>query len=225
MAIIVGAFGGGSIKGKLSGNVFQGSKAGQLIRNWVKPVDPSAPGQVVTRLAMQQAMNRWVHELTPAERQSWEDYAAGTPIPSRFGTPHVTSGQQMFIRTNVARTLGGVGTVDQAPPTPGIATSPVPTITLSEADGIEVASLSDPIPVGGQIFISLSIPVSPTRNFYKSPFRTGSVIISTTTFPHVIKAAGADLVEGQRYFARYRYYAPDGKVSNVTIINLGEVGA
>lgn len=225
MAIIVGAFGGGSIKGKLSGNVYQGSRGGQLIRNWVKPVDPASTGQVSVRIAMQQASQVWADDLTDAQRTGWQEYAAGTPLPNRFGTTSITDGRQMFIRTFVARFVAGLNVVSDAPPTPGVATGPINGYTLDASDGIELASTSFAIPADGMLLLSLSIPVTPARSFYKSPFTTGVGIISTDTLPVIIKPSGPQLVVGQRYFIRERYYAPDGKVSNFTIRNLGLVTA
>lgn len=225
MALIRGAYGGGTIKGSVSGNTYQGGAYGTVIRNRTKPVNPNTAGQASIRLAMREASFAWGGALDAGQRSAWAAYAAGTPLPDKFGTSQVTSGRQMFMRTNVIRLAAGLAFISDAPPTPGIAAPNPPTLVLDASTGINLTALAITLAVGDAYQISLSIPLNDTINYFKGPFITGATLVSTDTLPVLLKAAGPGLAVGQRYFCRYRYFQADGKCSNRVYLNLGEVSA
>jgi hypothetical protein len=230
MAIIRGAYGGGQIKGSISGSTYQGSPYGTVIRNRTVPVNPNTPGQVAVRDSLATASYLWTNTLTPEQRQAWLEYAAATPIPDKFGTSQVTGARQMFMRQAVVKLTAGVGVVSDAPTTPGIAANVVPVIAASEADGItledlQIAGVTYALQTGEAFQISLSVPLHESNNFYKGPFVTGLVVLPADTLPVTLKDVGASLVQGQRYFARFRFFDAAGKTSNKAITPPFLVGA
>lgn len=225
MALIRGAFMGGQIKGSVSGSTFQQGKYGQVIRNRTVPVNPNSTGQASVREAMSLASSAWGQILTAEERAAWDDYAAKTTLPNKFGDNIHVSGRNMFIRSAVPAVLAGVAIQTVSPATPDIALNKLITVTMSEADGIELTGVSPTMTTGQLVQLSLSVPLNPTNNYYKGPFKTGLYIDDSTTFPVMLKAPGSNLVEGQRYFIRHRTSDANGKVSNFKITNLGEVAA
>lgn len=220
MALIRGAFGGGQIKGSISGMTYQGSPFGQMMRNRTVPVNPNTSGQVSTRLAMAYCSNYWSSIMTQPQLDSWADYAAGTPLPDKFGTSHYVSGRAMFMRTNVNLYLAGVPVLPVAPILPGIAVDSIPQLTIVASAGIKVTGLTiDPIG-GGTFQISLSPPLGLANKFFKGPFRTGTIITDSADLPVTIRPS-AQCAVGQFYFMRFRNTTPEGKVSKATMLKFG----
>lgn len=219
MAIIRGAYGGGQIKGSISGTTYQQSPFGTVARNRTVPVNPNSTKQVNIRGSMSGMSFIWTDLLTAAQRAAWEAYAAGTPIPDRFGTTIIVKGRQMFMRTNLIRYyVTGSADVD-APTTPGVAPNPILTLTADTTDGLVITANPGATAVGDVCNIGLSIPVNQSRNFYKAPFTFVAGLISTTTFPYeVLPAAAVEI--GQRYFLSSRLVQATNKVSSQVIASV-----
>lgn len=216
MAIGRGLYGGGQIKGSISGTTYQQSPFGTVLRNRTVPVNPNSSKQVNIRGAMASMSFIWTTLLTAAERQSWEDYAAATPIPDRFGTTIIVRGRQMFMRTNLIR-FYVTGSADvNAPTTPGVAPSPILTLTGDTTDGIVVTVNPGATSVGDICQIGLGVPVNQSRNFYKAPFSNVAGLTSTTTFPFEV-IPGSAVVIGQRWFLSSRLVLAGNKVSSQVI--------
>jgi hypothetical protein len=218
MALIRGAYGGGQIKGSVSGNTFQGNPYGTVLRNRTVPVNPNTPAQSLIRLIMSTLSAFWRDGLSPAQRTAWELYAQGTPLPDKFGTNQIVPGRQHFLRANIARYAAGANAANDPPPTPGIGSPPALSVTISVADGIELQSIGPSLEPDDLLRISISIPVNETVNFYKSPFGRAINVINTDTLPLTILA---DVIAGQKFFMSYRFYAADGRVSNEIMTPIG----
>lgn len=212
MAIIRGAYGGGQIKGSIAGVTFQQGPYGTVARNRTVPVNPNSPGQVGIRGAMAQMSNYWSNTLTSAQRKAWDDYAAQTPLPDRFGQNVPTKGRQMFLRyANAAVYLGGTP-IATAPSTPGVAASPSVIYGGIQTVGLTVDTINSTLVGADAILFRVGQPVGGARNFYKAPFFLRGAAISTTTLPLVLLTP-AQCVVGQRYFVAARRFDADGKVS------------
>ena len=158
--------------------------------------------------------------MTSDARLLWKGYADLTPLPDRFGTTQKVSGRAMFMRTNINNLLAGTNIVADAPGSPGIAPTSIPTLTIVAATGIKLTGLTID-PVGGGTFqISLSPPVGDANVFFKGPFGTGHFITDAADLP-VTLLPSASLHAGQFYFMRYRSSDAQGKVSNITIQKIG----
>lgn len=212
MAIIRGAFGGGQIKGSISGNTYQQGPFGTVIRNRTVPVNPSTLRQNSVRTTLGILSNAWATALSATNRQDWEDYAAATPIPDKFGGTQIVKGRQMFMRANLLHVNITGGAVLAPPTTPGQAPPPTLSLTASEADGIEVVNNPGGGSTGDLCSILVGVAVNQSRNYYKTPFRFSAATTPTTTFPFTLPTPAA-VVIGQRWFIMARNLNGDGKVS------------
>jgi hypothetical protein len=216
MAIARGIYGGGQIKGSISGTTYQQSPFGTVLRNRTVPVNPNSPKQVSIRASLGALSYLWTTLLSAAQRQGWEDYAAATPIVDRFGSTIIVRGRQMYMRTNMILLYVTGSPISDAPSTPGVGPATLLDITGDTTDGIVLNTNPGVSVVGDLCSLGISVPVNQSRNFYKAPFTFAASVISTTTFPFEIKPA-AEVVIGQRYFVSARLVQANGKVSYLTI--------
>lgn len=225
MALVIGPFGGASsAKGSVASNTYQGNPYGQLVRSRVVPVNPNTPRQVQTKVSLDIIQSRWATTLTQAQRDGWEDYASETPLPNKFGGTHLVPGRLHYIRSNQAR-LTQLGVIlDDAPIIPGVPANRSLTFDTQQANGLEITAINPVVTAGAFLFVRLGLPVNPTRNFYKVPFRAAQnqPIQSGDTPPIVIRAS-AGIAVGQKYFAAWRYYDELGRVSGEVIDAVGVV--
>lgn len=114
MALIVGGSPMGEIRGKLGSSVFSRNKAGQIVRAYAKPTDPSTQAQITARSNFGQAVNAF-HSLTPAQKAAWNSFASSYFSSKRRGNlPSVHSGVNAFISLrnvalNMNRTMPPMG--------------------------------------------------------------------------------------------------------------------
>jgi hypothetical protein len=94
-------FGSGiaGMSGKAGGVVYSRGRSGAIARNWVKPVNPRSSRQVAQRSILTAASGSW-SVLTDAQKQAWNDYAAGFTLLNRLGEPYTPSGRQMYVSIN-----------------------------------------------------------------------------------------------------------------------------
>jgi len=215
MALQRGAYGGAQIKGSIGSQTYQAGPYGQIIRSRTVPVNPNTPAQAAVRFAMQFYAQEWNDVLTAAQRANWAAYAVATPLTNRFGELVNVGGRQMYLRSALAATTGGLIPVADAPSLPGIPAIPLVTYNFSAASGVTVTTVSPAVPAGSAITIFAGVPVNPSRNYYSGPWRAVSTITSSTTFPLTI-IFPAPIVLGQRYMLRWRVTDNQGRVSNYT---------
>jgi len=104
----------GELRGKMGGLVFSRNKAGQFVRQYVKPVDANTPAQVDARAAFAQAGSAF-HSLDPSDKQAWNVFAASYFTSKRLGNvPSIHSGVNAFISLrstmiNMSRTQSQAG--------------------------------------------------------------------------------------------------------------------
>lgn len=210
--LIRGVFGPGEARGSAGPLTASRNQAGLYLRARVTPVNPKSPGQVAIRQAMANNSFRWSNTLTNAQRAAWEAYAEETPLPNKLGDLVNTSGRQMYLRTNNARVQVGIGVIDAAPITPGVAEPPVSLLDSNTSDGVVVA-LTTPVLVSNDVVIyTIGNPVNFAKNFYSSPYRTAAAAVAVTGFPLELKPA-AEVFIDQKYFVESRLFLTNGKVS------------
>ena len=217
MAIVRGAYGGGQIKGSISGTTFQQGPYGTVIRNRTVPVNPQSPKQVIVRTSMATLSFRWSNILTTAQRSAWDAYAALTPLPDRFGQLVPTKGRQMFLRYNVAAFALSLPIVDAAPATPGEAAAPIYSATLSVGGARQIDTATPVLALNDFIIWRLSLPTGLARNFYKAPFSFITIATFGTVFPLALTMP-FPLSVGQKYFFAARLFQADGKVGPETLL-------
>ena len=210
--LIRGVMGPGEARGSAGPLTASRNQAGLFLRARVTPVNPKSPGQVAIRQAMASNSSRWSNILDNSQRSAWEAYAEETPLPNKLGDLVNTSGRQMYLRTNNARLQVGIGVIDTAPITQGVAEPPIGLVDSNTTDGV-IVSLTTPTLAGNDVVIyTIGNPVSFAKNFYSSPYRTAAAAVAITGFPLELKPA-AEVFVGQKYFIESRLFLDDGKVS------------
>ncbi len=143
-----------SIKGKLSGSVFQYTVGGLQLRNKVSPRNPGSNRQQASRTNFSYAMRSW-NNLTPTEVASWNDNApAGVPgISFYLDTNAKIQGAGFPLLTEYT----GSGTIDILP-----AAWKVMTVDDSQIDAL---TTPDPLPAGQYCSLFATAPLSPGTSF------------------------------------------------------------
>ncbi len=118
----------------------------------------------------------------------------------------------MYIRTNASRQFLGLGIIDAAPVTPGVADAPVVVYTGDTTNGIEGGVTSPALAGADLVSIQIGLFVNQTVNFYSTPYTFAIGVVPATGQPFLIKP-DTEVFIGQRYFLESRFYQTDGKVS------------
>lgn len=207
------------VSGSIGGITYAHNRGGLYTRARSIPVNPNSPGQIAVRGFLSTTVSHWINTLTQAERDAWKLYADNTPLTDRLGDPLTLTGQQMYVRCNVARLRGGLLRVDAGPTTFGEALLTSPSITTMVAptaltiDYDENDAWADII--GGGMIVQVGIPQSPTINFFKGPYRFGATELSTggPLVPPFVMVTPFVFTAAQRIFLRIRSTESDGRIS------------
>jgi len=214
------------IVGKWGGSVFfKGRNGWIIVRNWVVPVDPATPYQIAARTNLANAAKEWNSRLTQAHRDSWTDYADGTPY-EKDGEPYMLTGAQMYIavRTMVLKADPTVlpAAFNSCSCEPGLFEDPVASITICATPldcgaTIKVTNNHPTTDMSG--YIQLSPPQNQSIKFYKGPYDPKTY----TVFEDLGAGDSEDVefcdlsCEGSQYFFILRAYtsAVPYKISRV----------
>ena len=88
----------GPMSGKLGGMVASRNRGGQYFRRKAVPVNPDSNRQTAVRSNFATLISLYNNDLTPAQRQSWIQWAANTPRIDSLGQTHVLTGQKRLCR-------------------------------------------------------------------------------------------------------------------------------
>lgn len=88
---------------------------GQFWRTRVTPAFSSTPLRFLTLRRFRVILRAWRDTLTPAQRSSWNRYAAGMHETNRLGESIRISGQNWFARCNLVRTRASLPQIHDAP--------------------------------------------------------------------------------------------------------------
>jgi hypothetical protein len=203
-----------SVRGSSGGTVFSRNGLGAYIRNRTTPINPRTSRQEAHRAILATLNYDWANTLTQAERNSWEGYAAGTPILNRLGDQQHLKGLQMYIRTNLCYVSAGGTQIVDAPPVAGVISIPTVTITGAVATGVRVTAVAAPAMGAGDLLLFyISPPKKFTNNFFGSGFTSTFANLGTVTPPlQLVAAAGCAI--GQRYFIDVKRVAANGAPSS-----------
>lgn len=210
--------------GSIGGTVFSHNRGGQYVRQRSTPTDPNTTRQQNVRAYFTSLSQRWTDTLTVAQRLGWAVYAASVPVINRLGDQVFLTGQNHYIRSNTPRLQLGLAVVDDFP-----YTLTLPTLS---AVGVTVDSTADELDVtfdandgwanedGGRLAVYQSPPLSPTINFYKTPFQFAGTIDGSATTPPTSPATVTSLFDftaGQKCFIQVRALTEDGRLSEKQI--------
>lgn len=217
----------GPISGALAGIVFSHNKGGQYIRARSTPTDPGTVQQTAMRNAIAVLSSRWASTLTQVQRDAWDVYAANVPRPDRIGGTQLLSGIAMYIRSNSVRLQADpIGSdlpiVDDGPTTFNVGSYTIPIVsTLSPFvdlsllfTGGEDWQAED----GAAMIAWTSRPVSPSKKFFKGPYRVVAPFLGNSTTPlDGIQSTTAAFpwVSGGAAFAKLNVTRADGRLGDV----------
>lgn len=165
----------GPMSGKLGGMVASRNRGGQYFRRKAVPVNPDSTRQVEVRSNFATLISYWNNLLTPAERDSWTQWAANTPRIDSLGQTHILTGQNAFVGYNSLRLQAGLAVVEE---NTGV-------YNRGEAAAIASAEFINAPPVAldvtltyasvpsanGNALIYIGRPQNLSVNFYKGPYR------------------------------------------------------
>jgi hypothetical protein len=207
--------------GSIAGTVFSRNAGGMYVRSRANPTNPNTDAQQAVRDAMRQLVVAWTSELDDGQRDAWNTYAFNTPTLNKLGEPTTKTGQQMYIRGNIARIQAVMTRADDAPSVfnvgdftpPGAITADASAsnIVIPFEDADEWANEDD-----SAMLVYQSRPQNATRTFGKGPFQlltkiTGG-ILSPPTSPVTVTSL-FPMTAGQKVFFQVRVTRADGRLS------------
>jgi hypothetical protein len=224
-ALIIDPFGGGTMVGRIGSFVFQRGPFGNMVRTFVKPVNPNTGRQVTVRQYMQSASAGW-GAITAGQRTGWISYANNTPYINKTGATVFLSGRSMFIRTSVLAQWDGGTAIDyaDAPTTPGLIATPQLTFSYTAGSGeVALTAIVADAPTNFLFLFLVSRNLAPSRNYWKGPFETTATDDEASVLPTVLATLGAVAV-GDKVFVKFRALDTDtGKASTAAIVELKAV--
>ncbi len=210
--------------GTLGDTIHSRNAHGPYTRPFVVPANPDTPRQQRIRARFRDISQQWGGTLTKSQRAGWDGYAANVPVPSVPGRRHYLTGQQMFIRCNMARRQPVSLSIRNAPTVFSHGDFSTPTVeTIQFVDLILVLFTGDDAWMdeeGAFMLIQVSDGQTDGTNFFAGPFKFAGSIAGSSTAPPV---AGDTLFDpfvphalGPRW-ARVRVSRADGRLSPARI--------
>lgn len=208
--------------GSIAGLTFSHNRGGQYIRARTIPTNPSSPFQQAVRDAAGVLTTRWGEQLTPTQRESWDNYALQVQIPDPLGEPRNIGGIAMYTRSNVSRIQAGLAIQDDAPVILNLGTFTKPTVSaFTPGDQtLEVAFNEGDSWVqedGSALLLYGSRALSPAVNFFKGPFRLAAAILGSSSSPPtspVVITNPFPFQAGSKTFLKSRVTRADGRLSS-----------
>lgn len=214
---------GKQLSGKLGGVVYSHNRFGPYVRSRAVPVNPSTSRQDEVRGFVTDLATRWLNTLTPEQRAAWEVYAANVKVTNRMGEAQYLTAGMWYSGVNVARLIGGLTRVDDAPtilttgeqPTTPVMTASAATQLLSLAfTNTDEWAGED----GGALTVYMGLPQPQSKTFFKGPYRyAGKVTGNDSPLPTSPQTFAAPFVfaENQRINWQVRALRADGRYATL----------
>ncbi len=212
------------ISGSVGGLTGSHNAAGMYFRARAIPVNPSTPQQIALRNIVTTLSTAWGDILTPAQRNAWDLYGDNVAMTNKLGDAIFISGMNHYVRSNTPLLQAVLPRIDTAPPIFNLGTFTEPTMTASEATQQTSLAFTNTDAwageIGGFMFLWVSRPQSPTRIFFKGPYRFGDLVIGAVVPPGTphLNTAPFPFVEDQVLHARVRTARADGRLSGTVRI-------
>lgn len=211
--------------GSIGGTVWSRNRFGAYVRNRSMPVNPNTDRQVGIRNAVRSLSIAWETDLTQAQRNGWNVYAANVTWKNRLGQDVNLTGLNHFIRSNTQLVVLGFGRIDDAPATQLIGKAELELgCTASEATQQLTISFDDTAPwatdAGSFQHFFLGLPQNAGIAFFGGPWRY--VVSVAGVVPAVspkVATAPWPFAEGQRLWIRSRIMHADGRLSEFARFN------
>lgn len=222
MAIFAPAMGIGAISGKLGGIVFSHNRFGPYMRLRSIPVNPNTNRQSAVRAAVGLLAAAWTTVLTPAQRATWEIYAANISRTNAVGGSIKITGYNMFLRSNVQAKVSGAIIIFDGPADLTLpAQDPTIVATIDEAGQQISLAYDDTQPWASQatgvMEVYMSQPYNASTNFIGGPYRFAGNIEGTgpgpTASPQVV-AVPFEVAENQKVKVAVRIREEDSRITD-----------
>ncbi len=210
-----------SMSGKLGGVVASHGRGGAYFRAKTIPTNPNTPRQIAVRTRIKNLAIAWANDLTQAQRDAWDLYAANVPFIDSIGESIFLTGINHYSRSNQAKLQAGLARVDDAPST----------FTLAAAEGSLGATGSaaaDTVDItfddaktwasedNAAQLVFVGQPVNPSIKFFGGPFRFAGALLGNSTTPITSPQTLASpfvLDVGVQVFVETRILRADGRLS------------
>jgi len=208
------------MSGSIGGTTFFRNSSGNCARARTTPVNPASAIQEKIRSCIAYLTDRWLETVTIAQRAAWGDYGSAVTRKNRLGDDTKNSGFNHYIRSNAARLYADQAVVDAAPTTMSVpAMDPTISFVADEAGQELTITFDDAMSWagedGGFMFIRMSRPQNPTRNFFAGPYLYAGPLVGAVIpleSPQVI-ACPTPIVEGHNIWLSSRISRADGRLS------------
>lgn len=205
--------------GSIGGMTAAHNKGGMYLRSRSTPINPNTPFQQAMRANLGSLATEWNDTLTDAQRSAWEDYASNVPIVDTLGEPRPITGLNWYVAINTIRLQAALDSLPDAPTI--FARAFLTDIVASASEATQEISIEfdpdDPWATqdGGNLYVYASRPLSPTRIFYKGPYRFAGLIAGAATPPTSPQVVDApfSFVENQSLKVLVRSQTADGRTS------------
>jgi len=180
-------------RGKIGGHVASANRSGAYFRTKVTPVNPQTPAQNEVRSRLGGLSQAW-RGLTDAQRAGWTGLVSSFAKTDIFGDIRNPSGINLYQKlNNNLLTIGG-SQISEAPQPEDVFTSAILSASFQSGVGLGEIDTAGNIPLGVNVKISATPPISQGRSFVKSEYR----LIATPV------GDGTPLLEiGPAYLARF----------------------
>lgn len=210
------------MSGSIAGTCFARNSYGNYARARTKPVNPASAPQEKARAVVAYLTDRWLEVVIDAQRIAWGDYARAVAMKNRLGESIKLSGFNHYIRSNAPLLYDAKDVVDDAPTELSIPDHDT-TLAFSASQATQILSVTFDATalwaaeVGGFMFIRMSRPQNPTRNFCAGPYLFADSIDGAAvppTSPATI-AAPTTISAGHRLWIVARIARADGRLSEM----------
>lgn len=211
--------------GRLGATIASHNRFGAYLRAGSIPVNPNTDRQVAVRNAVRALSIAWQNTLSQAQRDAWDVYAANVGWFTKLGVAVNLTGSNHYSRSNVARLVSGIASVDDAPNIMNIGTA-------EKALAVSASEATQQLTVNGDgtmawigeanawQFVYMGLPQNANIRFFGGPYRLTVAIPGAGPPPWpATPAAPFVFAEGQRIWVRTRIARGDGRLSDFAQVN------
>lgn len=216
----------GEMAGSIAGNTYARNRFGQYVRQRRMPVNPRTETQLSNRAVFAALASHWNSQLSQAERDLWDQFAANVPRQNKLGDQIFVSGLNWFQHINTLQYQVGGTLIEAAPSVYALAILGQVAITYHTSTGVfDVAfDVADPwvSEDGAYLYIQQGRPVGAGRNYFSGPFRAVQSVPGNATTPPTSPQSGLaahyGVASGLRDYFRCTALRADGRPSPPAIV-------
>lgn len=210
-------------RGSIAGTTFSRNRYGAIARARTKPVNPGTDRQSAIRAKISYVAAAWLGLLSSAQRAAWGVFASNVPATNKLGEVIYLSGNNQFVKTNVAALNAGVDMILDAPTIftlPGEDSSFDATvdagtgkITLTFDDTRDWCDED-----GACLIVQMGLPQNASIGFFNGPWRHAGAIegdsVAPPTSPDATLNVPFSVADDQLVWVRAKILKADGRTSD-----------